>query len=237
MQLVATDILGPLPESGSGNSYILVVGDYFTRWTEAYPIPNQEAATVAKKLTEEFFFRFSPPEQLHTDQGRQFESELVSEICKLLGIAKTHTTPYHPQSDGLIERFNRTLLSMLATTAAERPFDWEEYLRPLCMAYNTSVQATTGYTPFSLMFGRQARMPNDLMYGTPDGVEKSPSQYASNLRSTLENAYRRVREQTGTWQALLGGPACLVPFTSCTERHCQEVPQTLDRTIQGSEVH
>ena len=197
MQLVATDILGPLPESG-GNSYILVVGDYFTRWTEAYPIPNQEAATVAKKLTEEFFFRFSPPEQLHTDQGRQFESELVSEICKLLGIAKTHMTPYYPQSDGLIERFNRTLLSMLATTAAERPFDWEEYLRPLCMAYNTSVQATTGYTPFSLMFGRQARMPIDLMYGTPDGVEQSPSQYASNLRSTLENAYRRVREQTGT---------------------------------------
>ena len=97
MRLVAADILGPLPESDAGNSYILVVGDYFTRWMEAYPIPNQEAATVAKKMTDEFFLRFSPPEQLHTDQGRQFESELVAEVCKLLGIDKTRTTAYHPQ--------------------------------------------------------------------------------------------------------------------------------------------
>ena len=74
LQVVAMDILGPLPESESGNSYILVVGDYFTRWMEAYPIPNQEAATVARVLVEDFFFRFSVPEQLHTDQGRQFES-------------------------------------------------------------------------------------------------------------------------------------------------------------------
>ena len=138
---------------------------------EVYPIPNQEAVTVAKKLTDEFFFRFSPPEQLHTDQGRQFESELVAEVCKLLGINKTRTTAYHPQSDGLVERFNRTLLSMLATAASENPFDWEEHLRPLCMAYNTSVQSTTGFTPFSLMFGRQARMPIDVMYDMRLGRE------------------------------------------------------------------
>ena len=95
---------------------------------EAYPIPNQEATTVAKKLTEEFFFRFSPPEQLHSDQGRHFESELIAEICKLLGIKKTHTTSYHPQSDALVERYNRTLLSMPATTATKNPFDWESHL-------------------------------------------------------------------------------------------------------------
>lgn len=104
-------------------TYILVVGDYFTRWMEAYPIPNQEATTVAKKLTDEFFFRFSPPEQLHSDQGRQFESQLIAEICKLLGIKKTHTTAYHPQSDGLVERFNRTLLGMLSTATRDNPFD------------------------------------------------------------------------------------------------------------------
>ena len=195
MQLVAADILGPFPESAAGNRYILVAGDYFTRWMEVYPIPNQEAVTVAKKLTDEFFFRFSPPEQLHTDQGRQFESELVAEVCKLLGINKTRTTAYHPQSDGLVERFNRTLLSMLATAASENPFDWEEHLRPLCMAYNTSVQSTTGFTPFSLMFGRQARMPIDVMYGSPNEEEKSPSEHTANLRERLESAYRRVREQ------------------------------------------
>ena len=135
LQLVAMDIVGPFPESPAGNTHILVVADYFTRWTEAYAIPNQEATTVAKKLTDEFFFRFSPPEQLHSDQGRNFESDVVSEVCKLLGVVKTRTTPYHPQSDGLVERFNRTLLDMLSTAAGERPFDWESHLRRLCLSY------------------------------------------------------------------------------------------------------
>lgn len=73
MQVVAVDILGPLPESTAGNSYILVAGDYFTKWLEAYAIPNQEAVTVARKLVNQMFCRFSPPEQLHSDQGKQFE--------------------------------------------------------------------------------------------------------------------------------------------------------------------
>ena len=94
MQIVAVDIMGPLPTSTNGNCYVLVVGDYFTRWTEAFAIPNQEATTVAKKITNEFFFRFSPPEQLHSDQGRQFESTLIAEVCRLLNINKTRTTPY-----------------------------------------------------------------------------------------------------------------------------------------------
>ena len=80
---------------------------------EAFPLPNQEATTVAKKLVDEIFLRFSAPEQLHFDQGRQFESQLITEVCKLLNINKTRTTPYHPQCDGLVERFNRTLLNML----------------------------------------------------------------------------------------------------------------------------
>ena len=194
MQLVAVDILGPFPTSSSGNSYILTVGDYFTRWMEAYPLPNQEARTVAEKLTNEFFLRFSPPEQLHSDQGRQFESHLVAEVCKLLGINKTRTTPYHPQSDGLIERFNRTLLSMLASSGAQFSPDWEDYLRPLCMAYNSSVNPTTGYTPFFLMFGRQVRMPIDVLYGQPSESQSSP-EYAAALRSRLELAFKYVRQR------------------------------------------
>ena len=105
MQVVAVDILGPLPESESGNSYILVAGDYFTKWMEAYPIPKQEAITIAKVLVDEMFCRFSPPEQLHSDQGRQFESSIMKEVCEILGIRKSRTSPYHPQCDGLVERF------------------------------------------------------------------------------------------------------------------------------------
>ena len=131
MQLVAVDILGPLPESPAGNKYILVTGDYFTRWMEAYPIPNQEATTVATKLIDELFCRFSIPDCLHSDQGRQFESEIIAHVCKLLNIEKSRTTPYHPQSDGLIERFNRSLIQMLSTCADQHPFDWEEHLPKL----------------------------------------------------------------------------------------------------------
>ena len=152
---------------------------------------------MAKKLTDEFFFRFSPPEQLHSDQGRNFESETISEICKLLGVVKTRTTPYHPQSDGLVERFNRTLLDMLSTAAGEHPFDWECHLRRLCLAYNTSVHPTTGHTPFFLMFGRQVRMPVDVMFGTPTPQPSTVPQYAADLRASLEAAYRCVRERMG----------------------------------------
>ena len=169
MQLVAIDIMGLFPVTSNGNQYVLVVGDYFTRWIEAYAIPNQGAETVAKKLTEEMFFRFSPPEQLHPDQRRQFEGHIVAQICKMLGIKKTRTTPYHPQSNGLVERFNRTLVSMLSAVVQDRHTDWEDHLRATCMAYNTSVQATTVFSPFYLMFGREARMPLDILFGQPGG--------------------------------------------------------------------
>ena len=156
MQIVAVDILGPLPNSPAGNRYVLVAMDYFTKWEEAYAIPNQEATTVANKLVNEMFLRFSPPEQLHSDQGRQFESTLVKEMCECLGIKKTQTIPYHPQGDGLVEWFNRTLLNMLATTINDHPAYWEEHLQKVIMAYNTSVQETNGYSQFFLMFGREA---------------------------------------------------------------------------------
>lgn len=198
LQLVAMDIMGPLPESPRGNSYVLVVADYFTHYTEAYPLPNQEATTVATNLVDEFFCRFSLPEQLHSDQGRNFESAIITEICKMLQIEKTRTTPYHPQSDGLVERFNRTLLDMLAAAVDDNPFEWESHLRRLCFAYNTSVYHTTGYSPFSLMFGRRARMPVEIALGT---AATSPTttvpDYVVKLQTSLETAYSYVRERMG----------------------------------------
>ena len=97
MVAVTVDILGPLPQTPSGNKYVLVAGDYFTKWIEAYAIPNQEAITIAQKLLDEMFCRFSLPEKLHSDQGRQFESEIVKQLCRLLKIEKSITTPCHPQ--------------------------------------------------------------------------------------------------------------------------------------------
>ncbi|KAL5011228.1 hypothetical protein ScPMuIL_011687, partial [Solemya velum] len=106
MEIVAIDITGPFPVTSRDNKYILVVGDLYSKWIESYPIPDQEAKTVAQVLTYKFFTRFGVPKQLHSDQGGNFESKLFKELCSLLGINKTRTTAYRPESDGMIERFN-----------------------------------------------------------------------------------------------------------------------------------
>ena len=160
-----------------------------------YVLPNQEATTVAHKLVDEFFFGFSLPEQLHSDQGRQFESAIIKEVCSLLQINKTRTTPYHPQSDGMVERFNHTLLSMLATTIADHPWDWEDNLCQLCYAYNTSVHSSIGYTPFFLMFGCQARLPVDLAFQLPQSQLVYLNKYTLHLQNTLRDSYKQVREK------------------------------------------
>ena len=100
MERISRDILGPPPETDEGNRYILVISDYFTKWVEAFAIPDQKAETVARCLVSEVISRFGVPSYIHSDQGRQFESELYQEVCFLLHIKKTRTTAYHPQSDG-----------------------------------------------------------------------------------------------------------------------------------------
>ena len=100
MEQMAIDIPGPLLETPRKNKFILVVSDYFTKWIESYPMPNQEASTVAEKLVSEFICHFGVPRQLHSDQGTNFESKVFAEVCKLLDIEKTRTTPLHPQSGG-----------------------------------------------------------------------------------------------------------------------------------------
>lgn len=108
MERVAIDVVGPLPSTTSGNRFILVVVDYFTRWPEAYAIPNQKARTIAQKLVDEWVCRYGVMQMLHTDKGKNFESRIFKEMTDILGIKKTRTTPYHPQSDGLVEIMNRT---------------------------------------------------------------------------------------------------------------------------------
>ncbi|KAL5510632.1 hypothetical protein EMCRGX_G006204 [Ephydatia muelleri] len=159
---------------------------------EVYGIPNQEAVTVAVKLVDEMFCRFSPPEQVHSDQGRQFESELLKQICNLLQIKKTHT---RPQGNGMVERFNRTLQDMLAIAVGKHPADWEVYIRKLCFAYNTSVHSSTGYSPFFLMFGRQATIPIDLMFPLDKEQQNKVPEDVQEQREGLQAAYSLVRER------------------------------------------
>ncbi|KAI4880802.1 hypothetical protein NFI96_008108, partial [Prochilodus magdalenae] len=117
MERIAIDLMGPVNETERHNRYILVAQDYFTKWVEAYPLPNDQAVTVAEVLTAEWVCRYGAPQTLHSDQGSNFESDVFQRMCELLGIEKTRTTPFRPQSDGQVERFNATLQKILATTA------------------------------------------------------------------------------------------------------------------------
>jgi transposase InsO family protein len=198
MERIAMDILGELPQTERGNKYILVVADYFTKWTESFAMPNIEAKTVAKILVEEVISRFGIPKIIHSDQGSQFESKLFMEMCDLLQIQKTRTTPYHPHSDGMVEKFNKTLTTMLSMYVKDHHRDWDENLPYVMMAYMSVEHETTGMTPNLLMLGRETSTPLDIAFEMPVAIKNIPqSQWVWQLQEKLEQAHSLVREHTG----------------------------------------
>ena len=194
---VAIDILGERPETTRGNRYILVLSDYFTKWAEAYPIPNQTAMTVADVIAQQFIGRFGAPRNIHSDQGRNFESELFHQLCSIFGIKKQRTTPHHPQCDGVVERFNRTLLQMLRTVVNDQGDEWDEHLAYVTAAYRHTKHETTGYSPFQLMFGRPVTVPLDLMIGCPPRTEGSCThEYVVWLQESIQQAHQCAWKNT-----------------------------------------
>ncbi|GFW16491.1 retrovirus-related Pol polyprotein from transposon 412 [Trichonephila clavipes] len=192
---IAFDILGPLPRTVSGNKYLLVVIDYFTKWPEVYPIPDQEAPTVAEAVVQHWISRYGVPLQLHSDQGRNFVSAVLKGVCELLGIDKTKTTPLHPQSDGMVERFNRTILNNLSLMVSKNQQDWDQKVPLFLLAYRSAVHETTGYSPSQMLFGRDLRLPCDLLFGRPPDTPSSPEEYVQNLQARFEDVHNLARER------------------------------------------
>ena len=150
---VAMDLLDVSVISAKGYRYILVVCDYFTKYTEAYPPKDKTVRSVADALMDIWLPRYGFPLFLHSDQGKEFDNAMIHKLSELLGTVKTKTTPYHPRSDGLVERFNRTLLAMLAMFVSQEHDNWDDLLPFMMLAYNTTVHTTTGFTPYRLVFG------------------------------------------------------------------------------------
>ena len=132
---------------------------------QVWPLPDHCAPTVARALMTDLFLPFGVPTQLHSDQGCEFESRLIAELCHAYEIDKTRTTPYRPQSDGLVERFNRTILQMLRTFVNKDPRGWDTRIYLCAAAYRATVHDSTGCTPNLLMLGRDVTMPADIMFG------------------------------------------------------------------------
>ena len=173
--MLAVDVL-QVPVSSRGNRYLLVIQDYFTKWAEAIPMPNQTAECIAGILID-LFSRFGIPEILYSDQGANFESTMIRRVCAAFGITKSRTTAYHPQGD---ECFNRTLLQLLWCYTEQNGIVWVGILPLVLYAYRTASNASTGFSPFVLMMGRDAVLQS--LPSMTNSSAQDPTSYDSNLR-------------------------------------------------------
>ena len=187
------DIMGPLPKTNDGNLYIMVVGDYFCKWTQAYSLKNHTAQTVADVLVEQSVAQFGVMRSLHSDQGREFESDLIAELCKLLRIHKTHIVSYNTKSDGLVERANRTVVQRLRTLVSEARNDWDDHLPYVMMAYRASMHESTQFTPNRVMLNHETNLPIDLMDGSPPETPTCLVHYVEWVKGASEHAFKFVQ--------------------------------------------
>lgn len=187
-----------LEPAQNGVENVLVLTDVFSKYTMAVPTRDQRAATVARVLVSEWFYKFGVPARLHSDQGRNFESSLIQQLCNLYGIVKSRTTPYHPEGNGQCERFNRTLHNLLRTLPVSRKRDWHVCLPHVLYCYNTTPHQSTGESPFFLMFGQEPRLPLDFLLGrveNPVGgsIHEWVQEHQARLQVAFEGAQGRLK--------------------------------------------
>ena len=191
LEVVCMDFMG-LETSKGGYSSILVITDHFTKFAVAVPTRNQKATTTAQALVQKFILPYGIPRRLHSDQGANFESKVVKEMCKVLNIKKSRTTAYHPEGDGLCERFNSTLLNLLRTLDPGQKVRWADHIAGRVHAYNATIHETTGYSPYHLLFGRKPRLPIDVLLPEQQQPSRSISRFAADLRESLQDAYAKA---------------------------------------------
>ena len=141
------------PKSDQGNQYAVVFVDYLTKWPEVFATSDQTSLTIARLLVEHIVSRHGVPTEPLSDRDPSFLSHLIADVCQLLGIKKVNTTAYHPQTDGLVERFNHTLTDMLAKTVEKGRRDWDNRLPYVLFAYRASPQESSRESPFFLLHG------------------------------------------------------------------------------------
>ncbi len=168
-ELLGIDLYKGIPKgSVTGYDVILVMTDYITKWTAAVPIKNAKADTVAEAVYENWIVTLGPPEGIISDGGKEFTAkELWKEIYDIFKIKKFSATPYHQQTNGQCERFNRTMSGMLAKYIGEDQKDWEKYLKTCVWEYNVSIHSTTGESPYFMIYGKEPRLPIDFIFEKP----------------------------------------------------------------------
>ena len=190
---VGVDVI-QFPKSYEGNQYAVVFVDYLTKWPEVFAVPDQTALMIAQLLVKQIISRHGVPAEILSDRGGAFLSGLMQEVYQLMGIHKMFTTAYHPQTDGLVERFNRTLTDMLAKTVQKNGRDWDQHLPQVLFAYRTSLQESTKESPFFLLYGRDDQLPTEATVSQPrTRYQVDLDDYKTHLTSSLTEAWELAR--------------------------------------------
>lgn len=195
LEIVAMDFT-MMERSSDGYENLFVMSDLFSKYLVAVPMRNQKAAPTAQKILSEWFLKLGVPTKLHSDQGRNFESKIIAELCSLYGVTKTRTTPWHPEGNGQVERCNRTIHYLLQTLEPEKKKHWPKYLPELVYMYNATPHASTGYSPYYLMFGRDPRLPVDIQLGTDvEEFEGETHEWLREHQERLTEAYTKANSR------------------------------------------
>ena len=183
LQLVCMDYLTLEPSKG-GQQNILIITNHFTRYAQAIQIINQTARTTAEVLFNNYIVHYGIPERLHSDQGANVQSKVIEELCRMTEITKSRTTSYHPQ--GNVREIQPHTLE------PEQKKNWKAYVGPLVHAYNCTQHDYTGFSPYYMMFGRNPRLPVDIVFDLRKEVKGS--NYIKDLRDRLDHAYHLATE-------------------------------------------
>ena len=175
LERVTTDIT-ELPITSNGYRYVLTANDVFTKYIKLYPLKNITAKDVARCLFDDYVSNFGCPGTFHSDQGGQYQSVIIQDLCRIYDIIQTNTTPYHPSGNPTAERINRTIKAQLAKKLLENyGAEWDQHLRQVEFAYNTKIHSTTKQTPFFLFYGREANLPANLLLGIATPAPRAPT--------------------------------------------------------------
>ena len=185
------DMLGPFPVMEQGNKYILVMVDQFTKWIEIHAIPEISAVTTAKVSVDQFFSRFGTPLQIHTDQGKNFDGNVMKALCDLFRTTKTHTTPYHPSSNGQVEVFNHIILQLICCFQKNKDRNWDHDLQLLAGAIQGMKNQNTGFSANMMMLEAKVFTPTDIIFG-PQSEQfqaENPASYVKRIRQILQEVH------------------------------------------------
>ena len=198
-ELIGIDCVGPLPITSKGNRHIIVLTDYFTKWPEAKAVPDIKASTIAEFVWE-VISRHGTPQRILTDQGSSFDNEMFNHLCDLMGTKHILATAYHPQTNGLTERFNQTLCNTIAKYIDEGGKEWDQWINAALYSYRQKNQSSTKFTPSMMLYGREIKTPLTLEKHGLKSDESEIIETADQYVELIANRKQRIQQIARTNQ-------------------------------------